>query len=442
MPKIKLAKKGIVAWGKAKKIIPGGNQFLSKRAELFLPNQWPSYYKKAKGIKIWDLDNNEYLDMSTMGTGSCLLGYADPDINRAVEKAIKNGSMSSLNCPEEIELAELLCKLHPWASKVRYARGGGEAMTIAVRIGRAYSKKDKVAFCGYHGWSDWYLAANLADDKNLDGHLLSGLNPAGVPRGLIGTALPFNYNRIDELEKIIADNEIGVIVVETLRHDEPKNNFLENVRKIADKIGAVLIFDEITIGFRLAVGGAHLKYNVNPDIAVFAKGMSNGFPMAAVIGKNNIMEAAQDTFITSTYWSEGIGPVAALATIRKIIKNKVPLYLEKIGRQIENGWSTLAQKHHLKIKISTPYQLISFNFDYNEKNQAIKTLFTQEMLKRGFLAMTSVYVSYAHKPEHVKKYLKEVDEVFGIINKAIREEKIEKLLRGPIAQSGFQRLIN
>ena len=314
-------KKGIKLWNKAKKMIPGGSQLLSKRAEIFLPGQWPSYFKKAKGISVWDLDGNEYIDMSTMGIGSCILGYADSDVNSAVKKAINEGSMNTLNSPEEVELAELLCKLHSWAKMARFARTGGEAMAIAVRIARTYTRKDKIAFCGYHGWSNWYLAANLADDKNLDKHLISGLKPSGVPIGLKGTAMPFHYNKIEELESIVSKNkDIGTIVMEPVRYQKPKDNFLEKVREISKKIGAVLIFDEVSSGWRFIIGGVHLKYGVNPDIAVFAKGISNGFPMAAIIGRKKVMQSAQTTFISSTYWTERIGPTAAVATKKKMIR--------------------------------------------------------------------------------------------------------------------------
>jgi glutamate-1-semialdehyde aminotransferase len=408
---------------------------------MFLPDYWPAYYDRADGCYIWDLDGNKYIDMSSMGVGACVLGYADKDVNRAVKRAIDNCSMTTLNCFEDLELAKLLCRLHPWAEMVRYARTGGEAMTVAVRIARAFSKKDKIAFCGYHGWSDWYLAANLADNKNLDGHLLSGLDPSGVPRQLKGTALPFAYNDIEGLKKIILRNkDIGVIIMEPLRHKSPENDFLKKVKKIAKDIKAVLIFDEITIGWRMNNGGVHLKYGVNPDIAVFAKGMSNGFPMAAIIGREEIMQAAQKSFISSTYWTERIGPVAALETIKKIIRNKVPAYLDKIGWVIEQGWQKSANKYNLKIKIIGPYPLITFSFEYGKDSQAIKTLFIQEMLKRGFLATTSVYVSYAHKIGHVKKYLKATDEVFKLLSETIKKNKVYNLLEGPVAQTSFKRL--
>lgn len=427
-------------WKEAKKIIPGGSQLLSKRAEMFLPNQWPPYYQKAKGVEITDLDGRTYIDMSLMGVGSCVLGYADPDVNKAVKRAIELGSMSTLNSWEEVTLAKMLLKLTPWAQSVRFTRTGGEAMVVAVRIARAYSGHSTVAFCGYHGWHDWYLSGNLASDKNLDGHLLPGLEPRGVPRNLINSAIPFQYNNTEQLQKVIKKyKDIGVIVMEPMRHQEPKDNFLLEVRKIADKIKAVLVFDEVSSGFRMRVGGVHSFYKVKPDIVVFGKAMSNGFPMAAIVGKKRVMEAAQTTFISSTYWTERVGPAAALATIKKMRKKNVPAHLDRIGRMIGEGWKRLAKKHKLNIEIIGPNVLITFALKY-KNSQEIKTLFIQEMLKRGYLAGLTVYVSFAHKESHVKKYLKAVDEVFGILKKAIDDKTVAKLLEGPVAHTGFARL--
>jgi len=440
MMNLKKLKKGPALWRRAKKIIPGGCQLLSKRAELFLPEQWPSYFKKAKGVMVWDLDGNKYID-TCASIGASILGYADPEVNRAVKQAIDQSNVSTLNAPEEVELAELLCRLHPWAGMVRYARGGGEAMTVAIRIGRAYSGRDKIAFCGYHGWHDWYLAANLADDKNLDGHLLPGLTPKGTPRALIGTAIPFNYNKIEELEKIVAENkDIGLIAMEPVRDHEPKDGFLEKVRKIADRIGAVLIFDEVTIGWRLNVGGAHLKYGVNPDIAVFAKGLSNGFPMAAIVGREKVMQAAQDSFISSSSWSERIGSTAALATIKKMIDKKVPRHLEKIGLIIKDGLKKQAAESGVKLEITGFPQLICLAFNYGSAGQAVQTLFTQEMLKRGFIASSNIDISFSLKEEHAEKYLRAAREVFSIIKDAVQKNQIGELLTGPVAHTKFVRL--
>ncbi len=425
----------------AKKIIPGGTQLLSKRPEMFLPDFWPAYYKKAKGCKVWDLDGNKYIDMSYMGIGSNVLGYADKDVDETVKKAIDKGSMTTLNSPDEVELAKLLCRIHPWADMVRYARTGGEAMAIAVRIARAKTGKDLILFCGYHGWHDWYLSTNLADDKALDGHLLPGLEPKGVPRSLKGTAIPFNYNNIDEFLRLIETHKkkIASVVMEPIRDHYPKKGFLEKIREITEKLKIVLIFDEVSSGWRLNLGGAHLKLRVNPDIAVFAKALSNGYPMAAIIGKREVMEAAQETFISSTYWTEGIGPAAAIETIKNLEKNKVSKHLIEMGKRVQEGWKSYAKKYNLDIDVGGICPLGHFGFKY-ENALALKTLFTQLMLEKGFLATTAFYPSFAHKEEHIEKYLIAVDEAFSFISKAIREGDPKKYLKGPVCHSGFKRL--
>ena len=241
----------------AKTMIPGGTQLLSKRPEMFLPENWPAYYSKAKGCHVWDLDGNKYMDASYMGIGANVLGYCDDDVDTAVLDCIRNGSMCTLNAPEEVELAELLLELHPWASSVRYAKTGGESLSIAVRIARAHTRKDVVLFCGYHGWSDWYLSANLAEDSALDGHLIQGLEPAGVPRGLINTSKPFMYNDIAEFERLVAENRgnIAAVVLEPIRNIFPENGFLEKIRSVTEAEGIVLIIDEVSAGFRLNCGG-------------------------------------------------------------------------------------------------------------------------------------------------------------------------------------------
>jgi glutamate-1-semialdehyde aminotransferase len=426
---------------KAKKIIPGGTQLLSKRPEMFLPELWPAYYDRAKGCEVWDLDGKKYIDMSTMGVGSCILGYADDDVNKAVKSAVDRGNMCTLNAPEEVELAELLLELHPWAEMVRYARTGGESMMIAVRIARAKTGKDTVLFCGYHGWHDWYLSSNLGDEKSLDGHLLPGLNPLGVPRALKGLTYPFNYNDTEGFLKLVEENKdnIGVVVMEPIRNFLPDKEFIKTIRQVTADLGIVLIVDEITAGFRLNNGGAHLLYDLEPDVAVFAKGMSNGFPMAAIIGKGDVMEVVQETFISSTYWTDRVGPTAALATINKIKEKNVSRHLIKIGKKMMEGWESLASRHDLNIEVSGIDPLGHFDFKY-ENPLVLKTLFTQLMLEKGFLASTAFYASFAHKEEHLESYLKAADEAFGFISKSIAEGKTEKYLKGPVCHTGFKRL--
>jgi glutamate-1-semialdehyde 2,1-aminomutase len=426
---------------KAKKLIPGGTQLLSKRPEMFLPELWPAYYSRAKGCHIWDLDENEYTDMSYMGIGSAILGYADDDVDAAVIEAVQKGNMTTLNAPEEVELAEKLCELHPWASKVRYARSGGESMSIAVRIARAKTGKDVVLFCGYHGWHDWYLAANLADDAALDGHLLPGLNPGGVPRGLKGSAYPFRYNDTEGFLSLFKkyQNSIAAVVMEPLRNHFPDPSFVDTIRRTTSEHGVVLIVDEITAGWRLNVGGAHLLLDLEPDIAVFGKAISNGFPMGAIIGKSDVMDAAQDTFISSTYWTERVGFVASLATIEALQERAVIPHINNIGEKVQEGWKSCAVRHDIKIDIGGFYPLGHFTFDYEDAS-LFKTLFIQWMLERGFLATTAFYASYAHTEHEVEKYLAAVDEVFALLSKHYREGTLHDMLKTPLCHSGFSRL--
>jgi len=433
--------KGPELWQKAKKIIPGGNQLLSKRSEQFLPDYWPSYYKKAKGVEVWDLDGNHFYDMCIMGIGACPLGYADNDVDDAVKSVINNGSMCTLNSPDEVALAESLLHLHPWADMVRYGRCGGEAMAMAVRIARAKTGNDKVAFCGYHGWHDWYLSSNLADDRNLDGHLLKGLNPAGVPRGLIHTALPFRYNHPEDLEAIIQKHgdELAAVVMEPVRDHDPEQGFLKSVQNLAQEQDAVFIVDEVSSGFRLCTGGAHRIYDIKPDIAVFAKALGNGYPMAAVIGIEDVMQAAQSTFMSSTNWTEGIGPAAALATIQKYEDKSVPDHLVKTGKEVQELWVVAARNAGLEIDVGGIYPLSHFAFKGDFALEA-QTLFTQMMLDEGFLAGKSFYATYAHQKSHIEKYRTAVNISFEKIADAIDKKSIKKLLIGPVAHSGFQRL--
>ncbi len=434
--------KSLSLQNKAKNRIPGMTQLLSKRPDQFSLGVWPGYYSKAKGVNIWDLDGNKYIDMSIGGIGANVLGYADPDVDSAVKQAIEQGSSSSLNCPEEIELADLLCEIHPWAEKVRYARTGGESMAIAVRIARAYTGRDKVAVCGYHGWHDWYLSANLGTENALGEHLLPGLSPTGVPKALLGTAFPFRYNQLQELEEIIAHhkNDLAAVVMEPIRNDWPDPGFLEDVQALTNKMGGVLIFDEISSGFRMNSGGAHLLLDVEPDIAVFSKAIGNGYPIGAVIGKANVMEAAQSTFISSTNWTERIGPTAALATIRKHKNVDAGKHLMNIGKLIQDGWKSLADKHRLPIQVGGIAPLSHFAFE-DEKALEMKALFIQRMLERGFLASNLFYSMYAHQTDHVNQYLKGVDETFSQLAKVKKKEGFQVNLKGQPAVAGFKRLI-
>lgn len=433
--------KGQDLYVKARTLIPGGTQLLTKRPERFLPQEWPSYYSKAKGAHIWDLDGKQYLDMTISGVGACVLGYADDDVERDVIAAVQSGSMTTLNAPEEVELAELMCELHPWADMARFCRTGAEATAVAVRIARALTGRDKIAFCGYHGWQDWYIAANLSADSALDGHLLPGLDPAGVPRGLAGTMIPFNYNNLDEVEAIFAEHgdDLAAIIMEPARSRGPAPGFLKGIREITQKNGSVLIFDEVTSAWRVNTGGIHLTYGLHPDIAVFSKAISNGYPMSAVIGTEAVMQAAQSTFISSTNWTEKIGPVAALATIKKHRRLEVGAHLVEIGQRVQDGWKAAGERTGLKVETNGITPLSQFSFKYDNE-PAVATLFTQLMLDRDILASFSFYPSLAHTVALVDQYLEQLEEVFTICVDTIERGEVESSLRGGVRHPDFRRL--
>ena len=424
---------------KAKKIIPGGNQLLSKRSEMFLPDFWPAYYKKAKGCKIWDLDNKEYYDFAGMGVTSSILGYSDETVNNALIKGIKKASMTTLNATEEVDLAKELLKIHKWSDMAKFCKSGGEACLVAIRLARSYSKNQNIAFCGYHGWHDWYLAANLQNPKNLDKQLLSGLKTNGVSKTFSGSIKPFYYNDIKSLEKLLKkkNHNIGIIIMEPMRAVPPKKNFLKKVQKLAKKNKIVLIFDEITSGFKDNYGGIHLKYKVAPDLAIFGKSIGNGYPISAIIGKKKIMDMSHETFISSTMWTDRLGFIAANTTLKKIKNLKINKKISKYGLQIKKGWSNLAQKNKINIIISGIDSIPSFKFEHPD-NLKLSTIFTQEMLKVGYLASNTLATTNAYNEKIINDYLKEVDKVFKKIKIQLDSNKLK--LDGKIKHSTFQRI--
>lgn len=428
-------------YNRAKQIIPGGTQLLSKRPEMFLPDNWPSYYKKAKGVEVWDLDDNKYIDMCIMGIGASPLGYANDAVSAAVKNAIDNGCISSLNSYEEVQLAEKLIDLHPYMEMARFARTGGEADAVAVRIARAASGKSKVAICGYHGWHDWYLSTNIGNTSNLNGLHLSGLAPTGVPKELGGTTLPFHYGKIEELEQIVKEhgNELGVIIIEVQRGNQCDIVFLKQVREIANKTKAVLIYDEVSSSFRLSVGALYKLYNLEPDIVVIGKALGNGHPISAILGKRSVMEASQGSFISSSYWTERVGFVAALEVINQFEKNNVIGHLSEVGKYLDLKMAKLFQELDLSIKNIGLLTVPLFAIEESEPI-LIKTLFTQEMLKKGYLASNLIYLSYAHTNDIIDKYCEVAYEVFKKIKTAQTGGTLKDMLEGPICHSGFARL--
>ena len=423
---------------KAKKIIPGGNQLLSKRSEMFLPDLWPNYYKKARGCRIWDLDGNAYIDFSGMGVTSCILGYANEKVDKAVKYAISNGSMSTLNCTEEYDLAEKLISIHPWSRMAKFTRSGGEACSVAIRIARAYSKNDRVAICGYHGWHDWYLSLNLDNKKNLDSQLLPGLDPMGVPKNLKDSTVPFYFNDVKSVNALKKYDDLGVIILEPMRDVKPDKEFLDSIENIKIKTNAVLIVDEITSGFHDNYGGLHLKHNIKPDIAIFGKALGNGYPISAIIGRKNVMDICQDTFISSTMWTERTGFAAALATLESMEENNVQKINVKNGKYYKKKIMNECKKINFNIEISGCDSMPGIKFNYPESNK-MQTYFTQEMLRLGYLAGSKIVFSLAHNKTIIDKYIKDSISVFKKILQYIESNKSLPLL-GPEKHKTFKRL--
>ena len=420
--------KSRLIWNKAKKLIPGGNGLLSKRPLRFLPNGWPTYYSKAKGINITSLDNKKFKDFSIMGIGTAILGYANSKIDNKVKIAISNGINTTLNCYEEYLLAKELLKYDKFAGQVKFAKGGGEAMAIAIRIARSSTVKHKIIFSGYHGWHDWYISANLADIKNLNNHLLKNLKPLGVPKALINSTIPLKFNDSEQLKKIIKKNkDVGILVIEGARNQYLSSDFVKTINTLKKSKKIIVIVDEITSGWRETMGGVYKKIGLNPDIVVYGKALGNGYPISAIIGKKKLMSKSNKTFISSTAWTERTGFVAALSTIEFFKKNKVGSKIKKKGKLIISTWKVLAQKNGLKIKTNNFYSMPSFYFEYqNINNEKLHTLFTKLMLDKSYLATNYMFVTFAHTNTEIVKYLKTCDEVFKKIKKIIDNNDINK----------------
>ena len=426
-------KNGINLYKYAKKIIPGGSTLFSKRSELHLPNKWPAYFTKAKKINVWDLKGDKYLDMFC-AVGTSILGYSPDRVVKSVIKNIQKGNLTTLNCPEEVYLSEELIKHHPWASMAKFTRGGGEANSLAIRIARAATKNKNVAFCGYHGWHDWYLSANINSKKNLDQHLMSGLNYEGIPKNLKNTSFPFPYNNFEYLLKLIKTKKIGIIKMEVMRNVEPKDNFLQKIRDLCNKKKIILIFDECTSGYRENMGGTHLKFKVNPDLAIYGKALGSGYAINAVIGKRQIMKKAENTFISSTFWGERIGYTAALSSIKEFKRLKVFNKIKNNGRLIKSIWLNLSKKHNIPIKLGGTDAIPSFEFLNNHTKR--KTFLTQEMLKNKILATNMIYITIFHNKNNIQKYIKILDKVFYDVSK----KNINSILKSDLCFKPINRI--
>jgi glutamate-1-semialdehyde aminotransferase len=425
-------------------LIPGATQLISRRASRFAYGVSPIYAARAQGSHLWDVDGGEYIDWMC-GVGAIILGYADPVVDAAVKERIDQGTIFTINHEVEIELAEELVRTIPCAEMVRYAKGGGEACAIAVRIARGATGRDKVLFCGYHGWHDWYMAANLVDDKQLDDNLFPGIEPIGVPRALAGTALPFRYGDLAMLEGLLKQHqgEVAGIIMEPMRSEYPAPGYLEGVRELATRCGVVLIFDEVSCGFRPALGGAQELLGVTPDMAVFAKAISNGYPMGAVVGKREVMEPARRMFISSLYWSDTVGIVAALTTIRELRRRNGVAHIAHITELLQQGLNAAAAEAGAPVRCLGTRAHLSLQFQVEDslaQKKAI-TLYVQEMAKRGIIATPGIFVGCAHTEDDVAQTVAAAREAFGIIQEGLTQDRLDDLLECELQTDLFRRLV-
>jgi glutamate-1-semialdehyde 2,1-aminomutase len=429
---------------RAAALIPGATQLISRRPSRVAYGVSPVYAVRARGARFWDLDGFEYIDWIS-GIGAILLGYADPVVDEAVCRQISLGTVYSVNHELEVELAEVLCEAIPCAEMVRYAKCGGEACAMAVRIARGATGRDKVLFCGYHGWHDWYLAANLAEEAALNAHLFPGIEPIGVPRALAGTALPFPYGDLAALSELLDRHrgEVAAVIMEPLRSEIPPDGYLSGVRDLARDYGAIFILDEVSSGLRFSTGGAQQYLGVTPDMAVFAKSLSNGYPMAAVVGKREVMESAARMFISSTYWSDTIGLRAALTTMQEVRRRNVPAQLWQFGARLKTELNALAAEVGLDVACTgiDVHPHLDFRVSDPLLRGQVTTLYIQEMAKRRCHGYASFYLNAAQGDKELAETLTAARESFTIIRDALANGTVAQCLECAVQQDAFRRLV-
>jgi glutamate-1-semialdehyde 2,1-aminomutase len=436
--------RSVELYQRALELIPGGTQLVSRRPSRYAAGVSPAYAARAKGARFWDVDGHEYIDWVS-GIGAIILGYADPVVDDAVKRQIDGGTMYSVNHELEIELAEELTKIVPCAEMVRYAKCGGEACAIAVRIARGATGRDKVLFCGYHGWHDWYLAANLGAEANLNSHLFPGIEPTGVPRALAGTALPFPYGDLIALGQLLDAHrgEVAAVIMEPLRSELPPAGYLEGVAKLTKQAGAALVFDEVTTGFRLHHGGVQPVVGVTPDLAVFAKSISNGYPMGAIVGKRWVMEPAARMFISSTYWSDTLGLRASLTTLRELRRRGTCAYLHNLGTTLQERINAVAKETGAPVRCGglTVHPALTFETADAQLKSKLTTLYVQEMAKRGCHGYAAFYLNGAQGDAEVEQTVQAAREVFAILRDGLDNKTLDDLLECDLTQDAFRRLV-
>ena len=440
-PKVK---KSMETYARASEIIPGKTQLASRRASSYASGVSPVYAKSSSGARFIDIDGNTFLDWKN-AYGAIILGHSNPVVNQAVKTQIDQGSLFTINSDLEVELAELLIENIPSAEMVRYTKGGGEACALAARIARGTTGRDKILFSGYHGWHAWYQAANYLADPITGGYPVTGVEPIGVPKSLKGTAIPFAHEDISMVKNLLNQhkNEIAAIFVEPMMSQEPDKEYLVQLKKLAKEHGCILIFDEVSCGWRIAVGGAQEYIGVTPDMTVLAKGISNGYAMGAVVGSVAAMEPANHMFISSSYWSDNIGLIASITTINELINRNSKEKFKQIGESLIKTINNAIDEVGIAAKVEGvyTYPTLQFMIDDQELSQNINTLFIQEMAKRGIFTPTSLNATLDHTEKDIEITGVAAAESFRVIMKAL-EGDLDKYLLADTKKEPFRRIVN
>jgi len=414
---------------RAEACVPGASQTFSKGPNQFVRGASPLFLAHGKGAHVWDLDGNKYLDF-TMALCALSLGYSDPDVNAAVARQLEGGVIFTLPHPLEAEVAELLCKLIPSAEMVRFGKNGSDATSGAVRLARAFTGRELIAACGYHGWQDWYIGTTTRS--------------LGVPKVVRDLTRTFTYNKIETLERVFDEHpgQVAAVIMEPVGVEIPRSGFLEAVRALCTRHGALLIFDEVITGFRLALGGAQEYFGILPDLSCFGKGMSNGFPLAAIVGRREIMRLFEEVFFSFTAGGEVVSLSACLATVTKMQKQKVVQHLWRAGERLRDHANRAAAASGVSDPIKCvglgPRTVLTFAHPDGSPWWELKSLVQQECIKRGLLFTGGHNMALAHGDVEVAAACAIYDEVFALASEALRVGDLAARLEGPPVEPVFR----
>ena len=436
-------KKSLETYERAGQLIPGWTQLISRRASQFAKEVSPIYAQRAKGSRFIDIDGNEFIDWVN-AVGAVILGHADDVVDNAVKEQIDRGSMFTLNSRAELELAEELVNTIPSAEMVRYAKGGGDACAVAARIARGTTGRDKILFSGYHGWHDWYQSANYLVDPETGEFPFAGIEPIGVPKVLAGTAIPFTYGDLDLLENLLEENkgEAAAVMMEPLRSELPDEGYLEGVKELTRRYGVILIFDEVSCGWRISLGGVQEYLGVTPDMTAVAKAMSNGYAMGAVVGSAEVMEPASRMFISSTYWSDIIGIVASITNIRELRRRNSAERFKEIGENLRAALTDAIESVGISAKVTGLYTNPAIFIDLPDESlrPKVNTLFIQEMARRGIHTYMGFKATLAHTEEDIQITAEAAAESLKVVMRGL-EGELDDLLVADVRRDPFRRLV-